>query len=300
MTKIYMAGAGGMLGEAFYNVFKENFEVKCTDIDLNETWLSYMDFRNIDQYRNDVKTFKPDWIFHLGAFTDLEYCEKHPDDTYQTNTKSVENAVTIANELKIPILYISTAGIFDGLKDVYDETDIPVPLGQYGKTKYLGEKFVVENAFKYLVCRAGWMMGGGRTKDKKFVKKVIQQIIDGKTELNIVNDKLGTPTYTYDFAKNVELLIKEKQNGLFNMVCGGLTGRLEVAKEIVKILNIEKSITINEVPTNYFKEIYFAERPACERLINKRLNDLNLNIMNDWQIALNKYIKTDFFDLIKK
>ena len=52
--------------------------------------------------------------------------------------------------------------------------------------------------------------------------------------------------------------------------------------------------------TNYFKEIYFAERPACERLINKRLNDLNLNIMNDWQIALNKYIKTDFFDLINK
>ena len=107
-----MAGAGGMLGEAFYNVFKNNFEVKCTDIDLNETWLSYMDFRNIDQYRNDVNTFKPDWIFHLGAFTDLEYCEKHPDDTYQTNTKSVENAVIIANELKIPILYISTAGIF--------------------------------------------------------------------------------------------------------------------------------------------------------------------------------------------
>jgi dTDP-4-dehydrorhamnose reductase len=292
MTKIYMAGAGGMLGEAFYNVFKNNFEVKCTDIDLNETWLSYMDFRNIDQYRNDVNIFKPDWIFHLGAFTDLEYCEKHPDDTYQTNTKSVENAVIIANELKIPILYISTAGIFDGLKDVYDETDIPVPLGQYGNTKYLGEKYVQETAKSYLICRAGWMMGGGEKKDKKFIGKLMRQIKSGKNILHIVNDKDGTPTYTLDFAKNVKLLIEKEQRGLFNMVCGGLTGRLEVATELVRLLNLVDSITIEEVPSSFFLKEYYAERPACERLVNKRLNDLNLNIMRDWRVALNEYIST--------
>ena len=71
--KIYIAGCGGMLGEAFNKVFSQDYELKCTDIDVNEPWLSYMDFRDIDEYRKQVNEFKPDYLFHLGAFTDLEY-----------------------------------------------------------------------------------------------------------------------------------------------------------------------------------------------------------------------------------
>lgn len=285
-----MAGAGGMLGEAFYHQFKDSHELKCTDIDVNDKWLTYLDFRDLERYRQDVLDFRPDWIFHLGAFTDLEYCEQHPRDTYETNTKSVEHAVAIANELQIPLLYISTAGIFDGLKDVYDESDQPIPLGHYGNSKYLGEKHVLETAKRYLVCRAGWMMGGGEKKDKKFIGKLIRQLKSGKNVLHVVNDKDGTPTYTHDFAKNVKLLIEKEQNGLFNMVCGGLTSRLEVATELVRVLNLKDSITIEEVPSSFFLKEYYAERPDCERLVNKRLNDLNLNIMRDWKVALKEYI----------
>ena len=299
MTKIYMAGAGGMLGEAFYQHFKDNYEIKCTDIDVNESWLSYLDFRDYEKYREDVTSFKADWIFHLGAFTDLEYCEEHPEDTYDTNTKSVEHAVAIANELQIPLLYISTAGIFDGLKDMYDESDQPKPLGHYGKSKYLGEKYVQENAKSYIICRAGWMMGGGAKKDKKFVEKLMRQILSGKKILHIVNDKLGTPTYTHDFAANIALLIEKGERGLFNMVCGGLTGRLEVAHELIWLLNRENEVTIEEVATDFFAKEYFAERPPNERLINRRLNDLNLNIMRDWKIALSDYIQSRYSDHIK-
>lgn len=294
MKKIYMAGAGGMLGEAFYQHFKDNNEIKCTDIDVNENWLSFLDFRDFDKYRQDVLEFGPDWLFHLGAFTDLEYCELHAEDTYDTNTKSVEHAVAIANELNIPLLYISTAGIFDGLKDVYNESDQPVPLGHYGKSKYLGEKYVQENAKSHLICRAGWMMGGGQKKDKKFIQKLMSQILSGKKTLHIVNDKMGTPTYTNDFARNTALLIEKNQRGLFNMVCGGLTGRLEVAHELIQLLNLSDTIKIEEVSTAYFSKEYFAERPACERLVNKRLNDLNLNVMRDWKVALKEYI-TDYY-----
>jgi dTDP-4-dehydrorhamnose reductase len=299
MTKIYMAGAGGMLGEAFYLHFKDNYEIKCTDIDVNEDWLSFLDFRDYEKYREDAFDFKPDWIFHLGAFTDLEYCEEHPEDTYETNTKSVEHAVAIANELKIPILYISTAGIFDGLKDMYDESDQPIPLGHYGNSKYLGEKFVLENAKEHIVCRAGWMMGGGHRKDKKFVEKLMQQILSGKKTLHIVNDKLGTPTYTLDFAANAALLLEKGERGLFNMVCGGMTGRLEVAHELIKLLNLENEVSIKEVTTDFFAKEYFAERPPNERLINRRLNDLGLNIMRDWRIALSDYVQSSYSDHIK-
>ena len=126
MKKIYIAGAGGMLGEAFYNVFKTDFLLKCSDIDQNSDWLSYLDFRDFEKYKTDVLNFKPDYLFHLGAITDLEQCEKDEKNAYLTNTLSVENAVIISNILDIPIIYISTAGIFDGKKDYYDDWDLQI------------------------------------------------------------------------------------------------------------------------------------------------------------------------------
>ena len=286
-----MAGVGGMLGEAFYEKFRSEYDIKCTDIDINEEWISYMDFRNYENYRSDVINFKPDYLFHIGAYTDLEYCEINKQDTYRTNTESVKYAVGIANDLSIPLLYISSAGIFGGSKGVYDESDKPNPIGHYAISKYKAEEFVLNNANDYLICRAGWMMGGGPKKDKKFIQKIMEQLKEGKKELHIVNDKLGTPTYTHDFAENVKLLIEKGQRGLFNMVCGGLTSRLDVATEIVQLLNLDYEIKIKEVDSNYFAKEYFAERPDCERLINKRLDDLGLNIMRDWMVALREYLR---------
>tara|TARA_Y100000590_G_scaffold469350_1_gene656435 strand:- start:486 stop:1388 length:903 start_codon:yes stop_codon:yes gene_type:complete len=288
--KIYIAGCAGMLGEAFYKKFNKGYDLKCTDIDINEEWISYLDFRDYDNYSNDVFKFNPNWLFHLGAYTDLEYCEQHEEEAYVTNTESVKHAVKISNDLDIPILYISTAGIFDGKKNVYDETDQPIPLGHYAKSKYLGEKFVIENSKNYLICRAGWMMGGGPTKDKKFVQKIMKQIKNGINNLYIVNDKFGTPTYTHDFAENVQLLIKENQRGLFNMVCQGLTSRLEVAKEILSFFNLSDKIELVEVSSDYFSKEYFADRPDCERLINKNLDALGFNKMRNWKIAIKEYL----------
>jgi dTDP-4-dehydrorhamnose reductase len=288
--KIYIAGCGGMLGEAFYKQFNAEYILKCTDIDVNEEWLSYLDFRDFDAYKEDVTSFHPDYLFHLGAYTDLEYCELHADDTYITNTLSVENAVYIANKLNIPILYISTAGIFDGKKDTYDDWDVPSPLGCYARSKYAGEVFVKYNANKYLICRAGWMMGSGPNKDKKYVQKIMKQIKEGQKELYIVNDKLGTPTYTHDFAINVKLLLEKEYWGLYNVVCQGVTGRLEVAKEILNVLGLHSEIRITEVSSDYFKKEYFAERPSSERLISKKLELRNLQKMRHWKVALNEYM----------
>jgi len=297
MKKIYIAGCGGMLGLAFYKEFKDIYSLRCSDIDINEDWLEYLDFRDYDAYLKEVRDFNPDWLFHLGAHTDLEFCELNIEEAYETNTSSVENAVKISKSLHIPLLYVSTAGIFGGAKDTYDETDKPKPLGHYGRSKYLGEIFVQENYDNYLICRAGWMMGGGPKKDKKFIQKIISQIKGGSKTLHIVNDKLGTPTYTHDFACNTKLLIEEEQRGLFNMVCGGLTGRLEVARELVKLLGLRDKIKIQEVTSGFFSKEYFAERPDSERLINKRLDDLNLNIMRDWEISLKDCLKEYYPDL---
>lgn len=294
--KIFIAGAGGMLGEAFYKVFRDDYKLKCTDKDVNESWLSYLDFRDFEQYKEQVKEFRPDYLFHLGAYTDLEYCEENVEDTYKTNTEAVQSAVDIANELDIPLLYISTAGIFDGKKELYDESDEPNPLGHYARSKYLGEKYVMQNAGRHLICRAGWMMGGGSLKDKKFINKLIKQILDGKRELFIVDDKDGTPTFTVDFARNVKVLLEKELWGLYNMVCKGQTSRIEVASELLSILHLQNQIKLTKVSSDFFKSTYFAPRPPSERLINKKLEQLGLDLMQDWRIALREYIYTYFAD----
>ena len=297
MKKFYIAGSGGMLGEAFYQIFNNKYEIKYSDIKCSEKWLSYLDFRNYDSYERDVKNFNPDYLFHLGAHTNLEYCELNKEDAYNTNTLSVMHAVKIANNLKIPLLFISTAGIFDGKKDLYDDYDTPNPLSYYGITKYEAEKYVINNCNKYLICRPGWMMGGGLNKDKKFVKKILTQI-KTKNILHVVNDKNGTPTYTIDFANNVELLIRKNIYGLYNLVCEGVTSRKEVTEKILRYYNLENKIKIIDVESSYFKDDYFAIRPLSERLQNKKLNSLNLNIMRNWKICLYEYLYNKYNNYI--
>jgi len=298
--KIYIAGSGGMLGEAFYSEFKEDYVLKCTDIDVNEDWLTFMDFRQSEAYQDDVKDFQPDYLFHLGAFTDLEYCEKHEEDTYLTNTLSVENAIKIANGLNIPLLYISTAGIFDGKKDQYDDWDMPNPLGVYARSKYMAERSVCETANRFLVCRAGWMMGSGPRKDKKFIQKLMKQLKEGKKELFIVDDKDGTPTYTRDFALTVKSLMEKEYWGLYNCVCGGQTSRLEVAEELLRLTGKENEVKITAVSSDYFKDTYYADRPPSERLLTKKLDLRGVNKMRNWKVALKIYLEEHYANYLEE
>ena len=298
--RIYIAGAGGMLGDAFHRVFAGAHELKCSDIDVNAEWLSSLDFRDFDAYRADVLGFRPDYLFHLGAHTSLEYCEENPDDAYATNALAVEHAVHIANALNIPLLYISTAGIFDGAQETYDDWDRPNPLGHYARSKYMGERFVAENVRQHLVCRAGWMMGGGPGKDKKFIQKLMKQLKDGKRELFVVDDKLGTPTYTIDFARNVDLLLGTALWGIYNMVCPGVTSRLEVAQYLVHALRLEDQVKVTPVSSDYFAAEYFAARPASERLITKKLDLRGLNVMRDWRVCLEEYLGDAYRDYLSE
>ena len=300
MKKIYIAGAGGMLGNAIFATFKADFKLRCTDIDLNENWLSHLDFRDYHAYYSDVVNFGPDYLIHLGALTDLEYCEMNVADAYQSNTLSVEHAVHIANKLNIPLVYVSTAGIFDGSQNVYDDWSLPNPLGHYARSKYQGECYVRENTYRHIIVRAGWMMGGGPKKDKKFINKVCLKLRSGCRELYVVNDRLGTPTYTYDFAKNLKLLLETELWGVYNLVCQGQTSRLEVVSELLQILGYTDSVEVIEVSSDYFRLEYFAPRPKSECLENRKLELRGLDCMRHWKVALKEYLIDSYADLIAR
>ena len=288
--KILITGCGGMLGDAVYKVFSKICpNILATDIDLNEDWLHYLDVREIGECEKVFEEFKPTLVIHLAALTDLEYCEKNQENCWKTNALGTENIALLAGKYNIPMVYISSAGIFGGEKEFFSDFDFPNPLGYYAKSKYYGEHFVQQHLSKYFVFRAGWMMGGGLKKDKKFIKKIFDQIKAGKTELFVVDDKLGTPTYTVNFAESILKIIQTRHYGLYNQVCKGSCSRLEVAEEFVKLLGLDDKIKITKVSSDYFKEDYFAPRPRSEKLINLKAESRNLNYMRHWKDCLKEY-----------
>ncbi|MCH8927234.1 MAG: SDR family oxidoreductase [Candidatus Marinimicrobia bacterium] len=286
-----------MLGEAFYHTFRDDFEIKATDIDLNEEWLSFLDVRDLDAIRIMAEDFQPDYIFNLAAFTDLEYCERNIDETYLTNRTGAENCALISEELDSTYIFISTAGIYDGGQNTYTESDIPAPISIYGKSKYFAEVAIKEICSTYFIFRAGWMMGGGQ-KDKKFVHKIIKLILAGQKELHVVTDLKGSPTFTYDFARNTLKMIGTKFYGLYNMTCEGGPTRYEVAAEMLMILGLTDKIKLIEVDSTHFKEEYFAPRPESEVLENLKLRNKNMDEMRNWKISLKDYIESEWLEIV--
>jgi dTDP-4-dehydrorhamnose reductase len=290
--KIFIAGANGMLGTTLQNLI-DTKEFLLTDKETSDT-VKFCDIRDINYTTKIINEFQPDIILNFAALVDLEYCEQEKDDCYLTNTIAAIHLFNLSKDKNIPYVFISTAGIFGNDKEFYTEEDQPFPLSSYGKSKYYTEQLLQNQGYeKYWIFRAGWMMGGGPNKDKKFINKIMKQINSGAKELFVVDDKLGVPTYTKDFASSILKHIEEElPYGLYNMVSQGEASRYETAVAINEYLNL--GLTINKVNSDYYKEEYFAPRPYSEKLINKSLNDLERNYMRNWKVCLHEYLN-EFF-----
>lgn len=291
-NRIFIAGANGMLGTTLKSLIDNN-KLFLTDKELSEN-IVYCDIRDLNHTSQLVKEYQPDIILNFAAIVDLEYAEQEKDDCYLTNTIAAINLFNLSKELNIPYVFISTAGIFGDDKEFYTEEDKPYPLSAYGKSKYYTEQLMLnQNYEKYWIFRAGWMMGGGPDKDKKFVNKIMKQINSGAKELYVVDDKLGVPTYTKDFAQSILRHIEEDlPYGLYNMVSQGEASRYDTAVAIKEYLNLD--ITIHKVTSDHFKQEYFAHRPYSEKLINDKLNKLNKNYMREWKVCLHEYLDEHF------
>jgi dTDP-4-dehydrorhamnose reductase len=284
--KILVFGGEGMLGTSLQKVNYDG-EIIITD---KEDYKIYCDIRDLKSCNELVEKYNPDIIFNFAALVDLEYCETQKDDCYLTNTISALHLFNLAKDRNIPYIFISTAGIFGNDKEFYTEEDAPNPLSTYGKSKYYVEQVLLNQGYeKYWIFRAGWMMGSGPNKDKKFVNKIMKQVSLGAKELFVVEDKLGVPTYTKDFSESILRHIQEElPYGLYNMVSQGEASRYETAIAINEYLNL--GIKIHKVESDHFKHEYFAPRPYSEKLINKSLNDLDRNYMRNWKVCLQDYL----------
>jgi dTDP-4-dehydrorhamnose reductase len=275
-----------MLGDAMYQTFSGAYRhIHATDLAVTEPWLTRLDVREMVDCERAFAEVRPTIVLHLAALTDLEYCETHQDDCWTTNALGTENVALLARQYDATMVYISTAGIYAGDKEEYHDFDVPNPLSQYGRSKYHGERFVETRVARYFCLRAGWMMGGGPKKDKKFINKIFQQIKSGSRELRVVDDRFGTPTYTVDFARSTAFLLTTGYYGVYNHVCGGGGSRFDVALEFVRLLGVADTVKVTKVQSDYYDHDYFAPRPLSERLVNLKLNARGLNRMRDWRMS---------------
>lgn len=297
--KILLTGAAGMLASAVISelgksgnrIFGSTVEVIKSDINLRLPDIEKLDVRNINDIDNRVKSEKFGFIFHLAAETDVDRCEKNPEHAYKTNYIGTENIALVCQKYDIPLLYISTAGVFYGDSiEPYNEFDEPNPANIYGRSKLLGEIAVKRLLKKYFIARAGWMVGGWEI-DKKFVYKIVRQLLDGKKEIYAVNDKYGTPTFTTDFAENLLPLIKTNRYGLYHMANKGGATRYDIAKKIVEFMNLTAKVKVNPISSAEFP--LPAPRARSEMMHNFHLDLIGLNNMPPWQESLEKYIKTN-------
>jgi len=293
--QVLMTGAGGMLGNAVFPYFSSRFKsVVATDLVVSEPWLSHLDVRDTGALRRQFEALQPQLVLHLAACTDLEFCETNASVAQETNHAATGEVATLCEEYGATLVYISTAGVFDGTKEgFYTEQDTPHPIMEYGHTKHDGEKEVAARCRKHFIVRAGWMVGGGPKRDKKFVHHMLGQIIAGAKQIHAVNDRFGTPTYTHDFALNLFHLLDSRQYGLYHMVCEGSGTRFDVAQEILAITG-HSEIELIAVDSSYFAGQYFAPRPVSEMMRNANLEALGINYMRPWRDALRDYITREF------
>lgn len=284
--KALVTGANGMLADALCPLLtRSGFLVYPTDIIVNDD-IYKLDVRDSNTVKRFIQKNKPDIIFHLAAETDVDKCELNTNHAYETNTKATENIAIFCKEFDISLVFISTGAIFNGEKEGgYTELDSPDPINVYGKSKLLAEEKIRSQLSKYYIIRAGWMIGG-KDKDKKFVFKIIQ-LLKTKKEISVVVDKMGSPTFTKDFAKGIINIVSMGKYGIYHCVNKGICTRFDIAEKIIEYLN-KKDVILRPITSEAFP--LPAPRGKSEALINYNLSLMGMDNMRNWEEALREYL----------
>ncbi|MDI6717440.1 MAG: sugar nucleotide-binding protein, partial [Patescibacteria group bacterium] len=172
----------------------------------------------------------------------------------------------------------------------YTEDDEPNPQNYYGHSKFLGELAVKGMLDNFLILRVCWMIGGGPTKDQKFVAKIINQIKNPDIkEIKAVNDQIGSPTFGKDLIGAIKVLLEKDEKGIFHLSNTGINSRYDVAKFIIDTLRPE--VNVIPVDSSYFN--LDAKRTSNEGLVSK------VNLMRPWREALREYLETEWKPFLK-
>lgn len=275
--KILVTGYNGQLG---YDVLQELNHRNITFIGTTRNDFSLTD---TDAMRNFIVNYNPDVVIHCAAYTAVDKAEDEIDICYAVNATATKELAKICKDIDAKMIYISTDYVFPGDgEDFYEVNDTKSPQNIYGKSKLAGELAVQEILDKHFIVRISWVFG---INGKNFIKTMLN-LAKTHDSLSVVNDQIGSPTYTKDLAKLLcDMAITDKY-GIYHATNEGICSWYEFAKEIFKQSNIDiniKPVTSSEFPTK-------ATRPHNSRLSKDSLDKNNFQRLPDWKNALSRYL----------
>jgi len=263
-VKIFVTGGSGLLGSKIVKYAKEKNEVVSTyqshPINGQGFKTERLNIKNSNQVTELIEKYHPDVVIHSAALTNVDYCEKNREEAWLTNAKGTKNVANVCKKTNSKMIYISTAGIFDGKHAPYSETDRPNPPNYYAKTKLEGERYTLMLGSS-IVARTTVPYGWHPWK-LNFVTWVIDNL-EKKTHIKIVTDQRNTPTYADDFANALLRLIELDERGIFNVVGSTSISRFDFAVKIAKTFDLDEGL-ITPVTTEELAQV--ALRPSDDSL----------------------------------
>jgi dTDP-4-dehydrorhamnose reductase len=274
--RVLILGARGLLGTDLLKEWQSDELIPATSAEA--------DIRQFSEVETLVRKIRPDWIVNSAAYTDVDGCERNSELAFAVNCTGVENLIRAAHNAASRILHLSTDYVFSGQGTrPYEITDPVAPINVYGASKAAGEAALQRSSLPWCIVRTSWLFG---VNGHSFPQKVLQAA-ETRPELSVVDDQLGSPTYTRDLARAIRDLVQKDARGIVHVSNEGACSWYEFAKEILARSNHH---TVQVKPISTDQSTRPARRPNFSVLSPSSLHAFGIH-MRPWQQALKSYLE---------
>ena len=280
---VAVVGANGQLGADVVAEFTRNGD------EVVGLTRDHIDIRSLESVRSLLGAAKRLVIVNTAAMHHVENCEREPLEAFSVNSVGARNLALVAHEIKAVLIHVSTDYVFDGAKmQPYLEGDLAVPLNVYGNTKLAGEFFIRAMTPRHFILRTSALFGTHpcRAKGGRNFVELMLKLASERDEVRVVNDEFVSPTFTADIARQIRLLSRSEEFGLYHATAEGSCSWYEFAKAIFDITKTKANLKIassNEFPAK-------VPRPKYSVLENHELKKRGLNSFRTWEAGLHSYL----------
>jgi dTDP-4-dehydrorhamnose reductase len=278
---ILIIGSGGQLGS-----YLSKSLLRLRKYKIIQAHKKKINLIKINYLENKIKKLKPRIIINCAAFTDVDICEKRKQLAKRLNFYCVKQLCKICLKYKIKLIHFSTDYVYSGKNVFYKETDNCTQLNYYGKTKFLGDNSIINSNIKFLIFRISFLLSGHR---KSFISKIKNQLKKNK-KIKVIYNSYTSPTtvkfISNFFMRNLNKIIDDKINGVFNLRNSQVVSYYQVSKEIQK--NLNKKNLITKCNYNEFRTI--AKRPLNSKLDISKVKKYFKIPNNNWKKEITSFL----------
>lgn len=276
--RVLVTGVSGQLGYDVARVLTQR------GIEYRGTSSKGLDITDRAAVEHLMQSYRPDALIHCAAYTKVDLAEDEPERCWAVNADGTRNLAAACREIGAKMLYISTDYVFPGTGEQFRRTDDPVsPVNTYGRSKLAGELAVQSLLETYFIVRISWVFG---KNGNNFVKTMLR-LAETRTELTVVCDQIGSPTYTADLAPLLCDMVQTERYGIYHATNGGTCAWSEFAKAIFELA--DKQVTVYPIPTSAYPTR--AVRPLNSRMSKECLHSNGFQELPEWKNALARYLK---------